>query len=354
MNRFYKQLDSDDREYVRSVAGKYSSKNEYSCLNERTVQEKISKVLLSHSDKTVRIPSVIDREIEEELVRSVKLFDSRKGKCIDIEPLKIYKGLVTTSLIEVDGGENKETGNEKLVWEFSRKKNEYFSTKLIKWDDIMVMSTIYTVLERNSGFTRTPEVEISAFECLSAVNPYRRHTENEVNEFASIMNDSITRFNLLCGTYSTRDSKDDPYQDHVIMDGFFFDYIPCEDGFAFSDDGKGTFQKSKYQMLCEKSSRIANMNPKYLDCDSLEDFYALSYLFYRHDSVSHDRKGNQKPVISFDTMRKVLGRFPTEGTPYSYGEMRNSVRKWRGMLKPLFKGARIENDRISWEKEVVK
>lgn len=323
MNVYYKRLDADDRKYVKQVRDSYKRMcYDYGILDDRTVEECIAHVLCSHEDKLTRINTMIDAEIKEELKKSSKVTRSRNNGKNNPYVLRIYNGLATTLLTKAEGEDAIVTKNESI--ELIGGKNR------IRWQDIVNMSAIYCTIGRNEEFATNDEIEINAEDVYRTICAGYYYDET-IKDFSDSLNETVNRFEALGGTYTVDGKKRD------IGSDTFFSGLK-----TFDDNGNASFIKSSYQKLCEQQDRIIKIDPEYVHCNSLDESYVHSYLVYRHKFSR-----NQKRVISYNTIRRVLGKYPTGD--FSYDNMAFSVRRWLNELKPLFKGRKIGRDNISWK-----
>jgi len=332
MNRYYKCLDPDDRKYVKQVRDHYKkSVRDCYILDDRTAEECIAKVLFEMQDKATRVPTVMDSRIMECLENS-KNTAMRRNKG---NPYKysIYNGLATTFLIQNGGDTYKTSKNEKIVVTSCHDN--------ILWKDIVNMSAIYCAMNSNTfSLTGTQVTAEQVFKTICA----GYYNDEMLKKFIDELNETVDRFNQIRGEYF-EETKTVPREYPISeKDKFFFDCDTDEDGNAFNEDGVGTFRKSKYQDICERQSRIVPIDPKLVNCNDLDMSYTLSYLVYRHEFSR-----NMKHVISYNTMRRLLGKYP-EGE-FSYETMAFSVRKWLNELKPMFKGRKVGFDRVSWKED---
>jgi len=340
MNRYYKCLDPDDRKYVKQVRDHYKKlRFEFGKIEDRTVEECISHVLCKMQDKNERVPAVMDIMIQEELANSYNLARSRnKGKRIRSNPyvLKIYNGLATTFLMQDSDEESQTTQNENLTLVGGRND--------VKWQDIVNMSAIYSTLSRNMKCSSDKYVEVRAedvFRTLCA----GYYNDKMLEDFTDSLNETVGKFYGLSGEYYVSKKREcesaDDIKEYVVSGQFFFDYCGTD---PFDENGTGIFHKSTYHDMCEKQDRIVKIEPRYMYCDNIDKAYILSYLVYRHEFSR-----NQRHVISYNTMRRLLGKYPKDD--FSFDDMALSMRQWLNELKPLFRGRKIGYDKVSWKED---
>lgn len=278
-----KGLYDDSFEDLKDKAKEYG-------LSLETVRECYAKAILRSKDEDGLLDdSKFHKELGNALSESRKLSRKRgQLKNTDWEcPLNIYNGIVTHGIV-----------NQKNIVHDSesiRFEEEGMVLPLMSWQDILILSGIYSLVSYKGMYAKTPRIDVTLDELAGVLLPKGKAPKG----FEDTVNDCIGHFSKLVGV---RDYKDRIYGDKtdLLYDGYFLD--------GCFDKGKASFSRIyDYMNLCNVQKRLVHIEGDELKKSRAWDEQIVrTYILWRKNSKGK----NMRDCIRTDTLLMQTGLFP--------------------------------------------